>query len=59
MSGEVMGCQQIDIDAHRWYVVIRITLEDGTDMHRVIYDPDRSGLVIYDSVAEFEAARDG
>ena len=58
MNGEVMGCQQVGIDPHRWYVDIRITLEDGTDIHRVIFDPDRSGLVVYESLDEFEQARD-
>jgi hypothetical protein len=53
-----MGCQQVDIEPHRWYVDIRITLEDGTDVHRVIYDPDRSGLVVYESLQDFEQARD-
>ena len=54
MSGEVLGCQQIDIDRHRWYVEIRITLEDGTDVYKV-YAATSDGITEYASVAEFEA----
>ena len=49
MSGEVMGCQQVDIDRHRWYVDLRITLEDGTDVHKVwAATPD--GIAEFDNV---------
>jgi hypothetical protein len=47
-----------EIDAHRWYVIVRITLPDGSTAERVIYDPDQSGLVVYDSREAFEAVRD-
>ena len=50
-------CTEIEIDAHRWYVTLRLTLPDGSTAERYIYDPDRSGLVVYDDPAAFEAAR--
>lgn len=51
MSGEVIGCQQVEIDRHRWYVDIRITLEDGTDVHKV-YAATNDGLAEFDNVAD-------
>ena len=57
MSGEVMGCQQVDIDRYRWYVDIRITLEDGTDVHKV-YAAGPDGISEYGSVEEFQAEND-
>ena len=36
-----MGCQQVDIDRHRWYVDIRITLEDGTVVPQARRDDPR------------------
>jgi hypothetical protein len=53
VSGEVLGCQQVDIDRHRWYVDIRITLEDGTDVHKV-YSAGSDGIDEYGSVEEFQ-----
>jgi hypothetical protein len=53
VSGEVMGCQQVDIDRHRWYVDIRITLEDGTDVHKV-YAATSDGIAEYESTEEWE-----
>jgi hypothetical protein len=53
MRGEVMGCQQVDIDRHRWYVDIRITLEDGTDVHKV-YAATPDGITEHANVEEFE-----
>jgi hypothetical protein len=53
VSGEVMGCQQVDIDLHRWYVDIRITLEDGTDVHKV-YAATSDGIREYESAEEWE-----
>jgi hypothetical protein len=53
VSGEVMGCQQVDIDRHRWYVDIRITLEDGTDVHKV-YAATADGIAEYESTEEWE-----
>jgi hypothetical protein len=53
---EVLQGTQVEIDAHRWYVVLRITLPDGTAAERCIADPDRSGLVVYDSYEQYEAA---
>ena len=53
MSGEVMGCQQVDIDRHRWHVDIRITLEDGTDVHKV-YAATSDGITEYLSVEDWQ-----
>jgi len=55
---DAVECSRVQIYAHRWYVIVRITLPDGSTAERVIYDPDRSGLVVYDSREAFEAARD-
>lgn len=55
MSGEVMGCQQIDIDRHRWWVNIHITLEDGTDVHKV-YAATPDGICEFASEEEFREA---
>ena len=57
MSGEVMGCQQVDIDRHRWYVDIRITLEDGTDVHKV-YAAGPDGIEEFESLEEWKRAWD-
>jgi hypothetical protein len=54
MTGEVLGCQQVDIGRHRWYVDIRITLEDGTDVHKV-YAAGPDGIEEYASLAEFRS----
>jgi hypothetical protein len=51
VSGEVFGCQQIEIDKHRWYADIRITLEDGTDIHKV-YAATNDDLAEFDNVAD-------
>jgi hypothetical protein len=48
-----MGCQQVDIDRHRWYVDIRITLEDGTDVHKV-YAATPDGIAEYESTEEWK-----
>jgi hypothetical protein len=49
----------VEWDARRWYVVVTTHYEEGGPLVRVIYDPDRSGLVVYESLEEFERARDG
>lgn len=56
MDKETIACSQVEFEPHRWRVLVRITLPDGSVDERVIADPDSSGLVIYDSVAEYEAA---
>jgi hypothetical protein len=56
MEKETIACTQVEIEPHRWRIVVRITLPDGTVDERVIADPDSSGLVIYDSVAEYDEA---
>jgi hypothetical protein len=53
VSGEVTGCRQIEFDRHRWYVDIRITLEDGTDVHKV-YAATSDGIQEYESAEEWE-----
>jgi len=50
-----IACTQVEIAARRWYVILRITLPDGTIAERVISDPDMSGLVVFGSVAEYRA----
>ncbi len=52
-----MGCQQVDIDRHRWYVDIRITLEDGTDVHKV-YAAGPDGIEEFESLEEWKRAWD-
>jgi len=54
---EVVECSQVEINAHRWYVILRITLPDGSTAERVVCDPDQSGLVVYESREAFEEAR--
>jgi len=49
-----MGCQQVEIDLHRWYVVIRITLENGTDIFRVYAPILGDGIQEFDSIEEYE-----
>ena len=56
MDTETIACTQVEIEPHRWRIVLRITLPDGSVDERCIADPDSSGLVVYDSVAEYEAA---
>ena len=50
-----LQCTQVEIDPHRWYVVLKITLPDGTTAERCIADPDGSGLVVYESRDEYKA----
>jgi Uri superfamily endonuclease len=38
---------------HRWYVDIRITLEDGTDVHK-IYAATPDGIQEYESAEEWQ-----
>jgi hypothetical protein len=46
----------VEIDTHRWYSEITITTRSGLKRVVVIGDPDRSGLVEFDSVEDFRAA---
>jgi hypothetical protein len=50
--------RDIEWEAHRWHVIVTTHYDEGDPDVRVIYDPDRSGLVVYESLEEFEAARD-
>lgn len=49
-------CTQVEIETHRWYVAVVITLPDGSLTERVIACPMQDGMVVYNSRQEYKAA---
>jgi hypothetical protein len=49
---------RVEFDQHRWYVIVRVTHEDNPewDYVKVIGNYDGSGLSVFDSIEEWEAA---